>query len=82
MCDNGIVSLSYDKIAGACAASKVKMLACTSCERRYINAQCFKVMRTPFLMYWCKLENVVVSFGLFQVGTCLEFPALKGAENC
>jgi hypothetical protein len=46
-CDDGIVSLSCDKNAGACAASKVKMIARQSCECRYIDNLCFKVMRTP-----------------------------------
>ncbi len=36
-CDNGIVSLSYDKNTEAYAASKVKMLARTSCKFRCID---------------------------------------------
>ncbi len=57
-CDNGIVSISYDKNTEACAMSKVKTFSCASCECRCIDAQCFKVMRTPVLLYQRKLENV------------------------
>jgi hypothetical protein len=47
--------------------SKVKMIARVSCERHFINAQCFKVMRTPISPLPCKLENVAVSFVLYFV---------------
>ncbi len=46
-CDNGNVSLSCDKNVGACVASKLKMTVRASCKCRYIDALCFKVMRTP-----------------------------------
>ncbi len=46
-CDKCIVSLSYDKNTEACASSKVTTFARASCECCCVDAQCFKVMRTP-----------------------------------
>ncbi len=63
-CDYCNVSLSSDKNAGACAASKLKMTVCASCECRYIDNLCFL-----FLLYQCKLDNVAVSF-VFEFVVC------------
>jgi hypothetical protein len=62
---------------------KKKTTACLSGKHRYIDALWFNVMRTSISpeLVWTSY-NVVVSLCCILVSTCLEFPALKGAENC